>query len=180
MATVGAPHGVRGAVKLTVYAADPLGLKRYNPFETGEGARLKLTKVRLIGKSIVGEFEGIADRNAAEALRGAELHVPRQRLPRPDADEFYHVDLIGLEARTVGGELLGTVRAVSDFGAGDLLEIDGENSILVPFTRAVVPEIDFDAGTLTIDPPPGLLEDGDADDAHPDDAQLDDGGPDSA
>ena len=160
MATVGAPHGVRGGVKLTVFAEDPLTLRRYNPFESGEGARLKLTKVKPIGKAIVGEFEGVGDRNAAEALRGTELYVPRQRLPRPDEDEFYHVDLIGLEARTSAGTLLGTVRAVSDFGAGDLLEIAGPVPMVVPFTRAVVPAIDFETGTVTVDPPAGLLDDG--------------------
>lgn len=158
MATVGAPHGVRGGVKLTVFAEDPLTLRRYNPFETGEGARLKLVRLKPIGKALVGEFEGVADRNAAEALRGTELYVPRQRLPRPDPDEFYHVDLIGLEARTLAGEVLGVVRAVSDFGAGDLLEIAGPTALVVPFTRAVVPEINFEEGFLTVDPPPGLLD----------------------
>ena len=140
MATVGAPHGVRGGVKLTVFAEDPLTLRRYNPFETGEGGRLKLVRLKPIGKALVGEFEGVADRNAAEALRGTELYVPRQRLPRPDDDEYYHVDLIGLAARTVAGEPLGHVRAVNDYGAGDILEIAGEGgTVLVPFTRAIVP-----------------------------------------
>jgi len=127
--------------------------------------------VKPIGKALVADFDGIGDRNAAERLRGTELYVPRSRLPRPHEDEFYHVDLIGLEARTVTGEPLGTVRAVNDFGAGDILEIIGARTVLVPFTRAIVPEVDLAAGTLTVDPPPGLFDDetpppshGDADD----------------
>lgn len=161
MATVGAPHGVRGAVKLTVFAEDPLGLKRYNPFETRDGRRFKLKSVKPIGKAIVAEVEGVADRNAAEALRGVELFVPRRRLPRPDEDEFYHVDLIGLEAVTVTGEPLGRVKSVNDYGAGDILEIVGTRTVLVPFTRAIVPEVDLAAGTLLVDPPAGLLDDTD-------------------
>ncbi|GAB5375463.1 MAG: ribosome maturation factor RimM [Acuticoccus sp.] len=169
MATVGAPHGVRGAVKLTVFAEDPLSLRRYNPFLTGEGATLKLARIKPIGKALVGEFDGIGDRNAAETLRGTELYVPRQRLPRPDDDEYYHVDLIGLAARTLAGEPLGHVRAVNDYGAGDILEIAGDGgTVLVPFTRAIVPTVDLAAGLLTVDPPAGLLDD-EGDDGGPDD-----------
>ncbi|MEM0908736.1 MAG: ribosome maturation factor RimM [Pseudomonadota bacterium] len=158
MAKVGAPHGVKGGVKLTVFAEDPLGLRRYNPFATGDGRTLKLTKVRAIGKALVGEFDGVGDRNGAEGLRGVDLFVPRQRLPRPDEDEFYHVDLIGLTAQTATGHILGTVRQVSDYGAGDILEIAGETTVLVPFTRAIVPDVFIDRGFLIVDPPSGLLE----------------------
>lgn len=158
LATVGAPHGVRGAVKLTVYAEDPLGLRRYNPLQTADGTRFKLLGIKPIGKALVAELEGIGDRNAAERLRGTELYVPRRRLPRPDEDEFYHVDLIGLEARTVSGEPLGRVLAVNDYGAGDILEIAGERTVLVPFTRAIVPEVDIAAGILVVDPPEGLFD----------------------
>ncbi|MEO1102247.1 MAG: ribosome maturation factor RimM [Pseudomonadota bacterium] len=159
MAMIGAPHGVRGAVKLTVFADDPLGLRRYNPFETPDGKRLKLTSVKAIGKGIVVTLDGIGDRTAAEALRGVELSIPRSRLPRPDEDEFYHVDLIGLAAHLPDGTLLGKVTAVSDYGAGDILEIVGDSTVLVPFTLAIVPDVDLAAGTLTVDPPPGLLDD---------------------
>ena len=167
LASVGAPHGVRGAVMLTVFAEDPLGLRRYNPFETSDGRRLKLTKLSAIGKSVVAEIDGVTDRDAAAALRGLTLSVPRSRLPRPDEDEFYHVDLIGLAARTVDGTELGTVRTVSDYGAGDILEIEGEKTYLVPFTRAIVPDVDLAAGTLTVDPPVGLLDDAPAGEGAP-------------
>ena len=158
MATIGAPHGVRGAVKLTVYAEDPLTMKRYNPFQSDDGGTFKLKSVKPIGKSLVAEIDGVTDRNTAETLRGIDLYVPRKRLPRPDADEFYHVDLIGLEARLVSGEVLGTVRAVNDFGAGDILEIAGARTLLVPFTQECVPAVDIEAGTLTVDPLPGLFD----------------------
>lgn len=158
MAEIGAPHGVRGAVRLTVFAEDPLGLRRYNPFETDDGRTFRIRSLKTVGKGVVAEIEGVTDRDAAAALRGLALSVPRSRLPRPDEDEFYHVDLVGLEARLVTGEVLGRVRGVADFGAGDVLEIAGEEVVMVPFTRAVVPQVDIAGGFLAIDPPPGLLE----------------------
>ncbi|WP_108662402.1 ribosome maturation factor RimM [Acuticoccus kandeliae] len=159
IATIGAPHGVRGAVKLTVFAEDPLALRRYNPYEDEAGRRFKLTSVKPIGKSIVAEIEGVADRNAAETLRGTTLMVPRSRLPRPDEDEFYYVDLIGLEARHVDGTPLGTIRGVADHGAGDVIEIDGDINLMLPFTREIVPEVRIAEGYIVVDPPEGLLDD---------------------
>lgn len=170
MAQVGAPHGVRGAVRLTVFAEDPFVLKRYNPFETDDGRSFKLKSLKETGKGIVAEIEGIADRDAAAALRGRTLSVPRARLPRPDEDEFYHVDLVGLEARLVSGGVLGRVRGVADFGAGDVLEIHGDQVVVVPFTQEAVPEVDIAGGFVVIDPPPGLLEAPEEDDAAADDA----------
>jgi len=158
MAELGAPHGVRGALRITVFAEDPFDLRRYNPFQTADGRLLKLRSVKSVGKGLVAEFEGIDDRDAAAPLRGARLTVPRNRLPRPGEDEFYHVDLVGLEARLPGGGVLGRVRGVADFGAGDVLEIAGARTVMVPFTSEAVPEVDAGAGYLVVDPPPGLLE----------------------
>jgi 16S rRNA processing protein RimM len=160
MAEVGAPHGVRGAVRLNVFAEDPLALRRYNPFTDDAGRTVKIRSLKPIGKGLVAEIEGVDTRDAAEALRGTRLSVPRSRLPRPDEDEFYYVDLVGLEARLVTGEVLGRVRGVADHGAGDVLEVDASPALLVPFTRAVVPTVDVASGFLVIDPPPGLLEPG--------------------
>ena len=161
MARIGAPHGVRGAVRLTVFAEDPLALRRYNPFTDDAGRTLKLKAVRAAGKSHVAEIEGVASREEADRLRGAMLRVPRRRLPRPDDEEYYHVDLIGLEAQLEDGTVLGRVAAVNDFGAGDVLEIGGTRSVLVPFTREVVPHVDLAAGRLVVAPLEGLLEDAD-------------------
>lgn len=165
MARIGAPHGVRGAVRLAVFAQDPLALRRYNPFETGDGRTLRITSLKETGKGIVAELEGVSDRDAAAALKGATLTVPRARLPRPDEDEFYHVDLVGLEARLAAGGVLGRVRGVADFGAGDVLEIHGEKVVVVPFTREAVPVVDVAGGFLVVDPPPGLLEEDEGEDA---------------
>lgn len=159
MAEIGAPHGVRGAVRLTVFAEDPLAIRRYNPFEDEAGRRFRIVRLTVVGKSIVAELDGVADRNTAQTLVGTRLLVPRNRLPRPDEDEYYYVDLIGLEARDVSGNRLGQVTGVADYGAGDILEIAGERTILVPFTRTVVPEVDIAGGTLTVDPPAGLIDD---------------------
>lgn len=158
MAAIGAPHGVRGDARLTVFAQDPLALRRYNPFETDDGRTLTLTAVRRLGKGLVAAFAGVEDRDAAATLRGQTLWIPRARLPAPAADEFYHVDLVGLEARLADGGVLGIVRAVSDFGAGDILEVRGSETVLVPFTRAVVPHVAVGEGYLVVDPPPGLLD----------------------
>lgn len=160
MARIGAPHGVRGEVRLSVFTEDPLALRRYNPFTTPSGSTVKLTRIKQSGKAIVGAIEGVEDRDAANALNGTELSIPRARLPRPEEDEFYHVDLIGLSAVHVDGAALGTVRAIVDYGAGDLMEIAGETSLLVPFTRAAVPTVDVERGVVFVDPPPGLLDDG--------------------
>jgi 16S rRNA processing protein RimM len=165
MAEIGAPHGVRGAVRIVVFAEEPMALKRYNPFETADGRTLKLRSVKAMGKGLVAEFDGVADRDAAAALRGARLMVPRSRLPRPEEDEFYHVDLVGLEARLADGGTLGRVHGVADFGAGDVLEIRGGTTVMVPFTRDVVPEVDVAGGYLVVRPPPGLLDEPDGDEA---------------
>ena len=103
---------------------------------------------------VIAALDGVADRNAAEGLRGLRLYVAKDVLPPPDEDEFYHADLLGLEA-VQDGEPVGTVRSVIPAGETEVLEIDrglGEQSLLVPFTRAAVPEIDLAGGRLTIDP----------------------------
>jgi len=106
---------------------------------------------------VVAGLDGVGDRNAAEALKGLRLYVARSELPEADEDEFYHADLLGLKVVMVeGGAEVGTVRAIIPAGATEVLEIDrgpGEYTLLVPFTRAVVPEIDIKAGWLSIDPP---------------------------
>lgn len=178
MAVIGAPHGVRGAVKLNVFAHDPLALRRYNPFLAKDGRSVRLRSLKAIGKGIVAEVEGVDDRTAAEGLRGLELSVPRRRLPRPEEDEFYHVDLVGLEARLADGTVLGTVEGVADHGAGDVLDIGGPQALAVPFTREVVPVVNIAAGFLIVAPLPGLLagDDGPDDAEHSTDERGEEGG----
>ena len=161
MATVGAPHGVRGEVRLNVFAEDPAVLSKLGPFRTEGGREITIRSIRAQGGRLIARLDGIEDRDAAAALTGATLTLDRAQLPPIGEDEtFYHADLIGLAAMLVDGSCLGRVTAVQDFGAGDLLEITlaegGE--VWVPFTRAVVPEVDVAAGRLTVDPPDGLLD----------------------
>ncbi len=120
--------------------------------------------LRLIGNAkgvVVAKVAGIEDRDRAEALRGLRLYLPRDALPPPGDEEYYHADLIGLDAALTDGTPLGQVRAVHDFGAGDTLEIARPigQPVMVPFTRAIVPVVDIAGGRLVVDPPPGLLDD---------------------
>ena len=159
---VAGAFGVRGELRVKAFTADPADVAAYGPVETEDGRSFRL---RVTG-SPKGDFvavraAGIEDRNAAEALRGVRLYVPRTVLPAPEEDEFYHADLIGLAVVRQSGESLGTVVAVQDFGAGDLLEIRTEGggaSVLMPFTRETAPEIDLGAGRIVADPPPGLFD----------------------
>jgi len=144
---------VRGELRLKSFTAEPMAVADYGVLETEDGLRrFELLSARPAGEVLVVRLAGIADRNAAEALTGALLYVPRERLPAPDEDEFYHADLIGLAAETPEGEAVGRVIAVQNFGAGDLVEIavPGAPSLLVPFTREVVPDVDVAGGRLVV------------------------------
>jgi 16S rRNA processing protein RimM len=154
-------HGVRGAVRVKSFTAEPTDVARYGPLEDESGERR--FKLRLVGSAkgvVIGKLAGIDDRDQAEALRGLRLYLSRAALPPPAEDEYYHADLIGLEAVLADGTPFGRVRAVHDFGAGDTLDIDRPQGppVMVPFTRAVVPVVDIDGGRLVLDPPPGLLD----------------------
>jgi 16S rRNA processing protein RimM len=159
---IAGPHGVRGLVRVKSFTAEPADVAAYGPVED-EAGRRRFT-LEIVGHAkgvLIARVPGIADRDAAEALRGVRLYVPRAVLPPPDEEEYYHADLIGLEAVFLDGSPFGRVRAVHDFGAGDSLEVtraDGGGTVLVPFTRAAVPVVDVAAGRLVIDPPQGLLD----------------------
>ena len=148
---------------MSSHTANPLDLGAYGPLETEDGRRLKLRKVRAGKNVVIASFEGITDRDQAEALKNRRLYVARGRLPEPDEDEFYHADLIGLRAETADGATIGTVLAVQDFGGGDLIEVKfagSSRTAYLPFTRAVVPVVDVKGGRLVVDPPDGLLDEG--------------------
>jgi 16S rRNA processing protein RimM len=153
-------QGVRGAVRIKSFTADPADIAAYGPVEDESGERR--LDLRLVGAAkgvLIAKLHGVDDRDRAEALRGLRLYLAREALPPPGEDEYYHADLIGLDAALVDGTPIGRVRAVHDFGAGDTLEIDRPEGppVMVPFTRAIVPIVDLDAGRLVLDPPPGLL-----------------------
>ena len=154
-------HGLRGEVHIRSYTADPADLGAYGPlYDEGGEPAIRVHVQRVVKGQVVARVDGIEDRGAAEALKGLHLYVPRTALPEPGEEEYYHADLIGLRAELVGGRVLGTIRAIYDFSAGDVLEIArGKEVVMVPFTRAVVPEVDLARGRVVVDPPPGLIED---------------------
>ncbi len=121
-AIVGA-HGVAGDVRLKLFGDGPEGLKLYKSFEI-PGGTLTLKSIRPGPNGAVARFAEIKDRTAAEGLRGTALTVPRSALPPLADGEYYHVDLIGLPCTSSEGELLGSIVAVENFGAGDIIEIE--------------------------------------------------------
>ena len=124
VAQIGGAHGLRGEVKLKSFTADPLAVRNYGPLTAEDGsASLEIETLRPAKGHLVARFRGIGDRNAAERLANLRLFVPRERLPPPATDEFYHADLIGLCAVTPDGIEIGTVAAIHDFGAGNILEL---------------------------------------------------------
>lgn len=156
LAQVTTAHGVRGALKLRCFTERPENVAAYGPLCDERGRELFAVFVqRAVPGGAIVTAEGIADRDAAEALRGTRLYVPRSRLPALEPDEFYHEDLVGLAVCDADAREIGRVRAVLDFGGGEMLEIEtarGESE-LVPFTRAAVPEIDLARGTIVVAPP---------------------------
>ena len=157
IARIGAPHGVKGAVRVKAFTGDAAAIGDYGPLVAMDGQAFEIAHLRPEKSVVIVSFAGVDGRDAAAALNGTELYVARSALPASDdADEFYHVDLIGLAALMPDGERLGTVIAVHDFGAGEMLEIEQARgkTLLLPFTRAVVPQIDLAGGRLVVVPPP--------------------------
>jgi 16S rRNA processing protein RimM len=156
IARIGAPHGVRGAVKLWTFTQDPLAVQRYGPLATKDGARqFEVTHAREAKGHLVATLKGIATREGAERLSGIELYIARDKLPATDTDEYYHADLIGLAAVNAANEPIGRVIAIHNFGAGDIIEVAPPNgaTMLLPFTNAVVPTVDLGKGCVVIELP---------------------------
>jgi 16S rRNA processing protein RimM len=156
VARIGAPHGVRGAVKLWTFTEDPMAVTRYGPLATKDGARrIEVTHVREAKGHLVATLKGVVTREDAERLNGLELYVAREKLPATEADEYYHADLIGLAAVNAAGAPVGRVIAIHNFGAGDIIEIAPLNgaTMLLPFTNAVVPVVDIAAGHVVVELP---------------------------
>ena len=154
----GAPQGVRGEVRVKSYTQVPKALTTYGALTDAKGARaFSFEAVRALKDDmLVVRVAGIATRDAAQALTGVELFARRKQLPPPDEEEFYYDDLVGLTAVTRDGVTLGRVASLSNFGAGDILEIapeGGGEALSLPFTKAVVPEIDFVGRRVVIEAP---------------------------
>ncbi len=152
---IGAPHGVRGEVRLRSFTAEPAAIASYGPLQTDDGRAIEIESLRPAKDHFVAALAGIHDRDAAAQLANAKLYVPRQRLPHlADPEEFYHSDLIGLEVVDRAGEQLGSVVAIHNFGAGDLLEVrlDASNKTeLLAFNDTNVPRVDVPGGKLVLD-----------------------------
>ncbi|MFQ6547283.1 ribosome maturation factor RimM [Aestuariibius sp. 2305UL40-4] len=161
LGTIGGAFGVHGEVRLKSFCAIPEDIADYTPLETEKGR--VFNQIVLTGRTkngLTARLDGVTTKEEADALRNTELFAPRDRLPPTDDDEFYYADLIGLPVFDTGGEQLGTVRAVQNHGAGDLLEIHApgrSTTILLPFTQEAVPTVDLTAGRIVADPPEGLF-----------------------
>ncbi len=155
VARIGAAHGVRGEVRLWSFTEVPEAVADYGPLETEDGQRrFEIASMRAAKDHFVARLKGVDDRDAAEALRNVELYVARERLPAiAEDDTFYVADLVGLDAVTADGDALGTVTAVHNFGAGDIVEIKpagGGAPLMLSFTEANVPRVDVEARRIVV------------------------------
>ena len=155
--------GVRGEVRLKSFCAHPEDVAAYGPLWSEDGARrFEVSVTGQIKNGLAARLSGVATKEQADALRGVRLFAPREALPGLPDDEYYHADLIGLEVTDTGGTVLGRVKSVLNHGATDLLEVHGPGltaTVLVPFTRDIVPTVDLAAGRIVADPPEGLFPD---------------------
>ena len=155
VARFGAPHGVRGEVRLWSYTEDPLAILDYGALETGDGMRtFEIEALRPQKEFLVARIVGVSDRIAAERLRNLELYIPRDRLPPIDEEATWYIsDLIGLTAETSEGVAVGTVAAVHNFGAGHVVEIApvaGGQTLMLPFTAETIPAVELPHGRVVV------------------------------
>jgi 16S rRNA processing protein RimM len=158
---IGAAQGLKGEVRLRSYTQDPAAIARYGALDDEHGRRIEIEILRVTPKALIVRIKGVTTREGAEALANTKLYIARSRLPERAEEEWYHADLIGLAVVNAGGAPIGTVISVQNFGAGDLIEIKpsaGGPTVLVPFTRDAVPEVDVEGGRLVLVPPEGLFE----------------------
>ncbi|SHJ57178.1 16S rRNA processing protein RimM [Shimia gijangensis] len=158
---VAGAYGVRGEVRLKSFTAESEAIADYAPLSTEDGTQeFTVTLTRAIKNGIVARLSGVSSKEQADALKGQKLYAPRDRLPSLPDDEYYYADLVGVEVRDTGGNVLGHVASVQNHGAADLLEITGPGlkaTVLLPFTHASVPTVDLEAGRIIADPPDGLF-----------------------
>ena len=168
LGVIGAPHGVRGQVRIKSYTGDPLAIGDYGPLFGKDGTRFEIVNARQAKGVVVATLKGVTTREVAEALRGEELFVARDQLPDDELEEeeFYIDDLVGLTALDEAGAVTGHVVAVHNFGADDMIEVRSlrGGTVLYPFTREVVPDIDFEEGWLRLLPPDEIIVQPDAGD----------------
>ncbi|MEO3387193.1 ribosome maturation factor RimM [Mesorhizobium sp. CAU 1741] len=168
MAVIGAPHGIRGEVRVKTFTGDPLALGDYGPLHAADGRVFTVASIRPAKTVVVVRFKEVASREAAEAVTGTELFIDRTALPDDlDDDEFYFADLIGLAVRDETDTVIGKVTAIQNFGGGDIVEVAlaGRRTVMIPFTIAAIPEITVGEGYIRVDTKSaGLVDDDDDDD----------------
>lgn len=154
VARIGAAHGTGGEVRLWPYTAQAGDVAAYGPLQTADGAQaFEIVALRPGKEFLVARLKGVTDRTAAERLCNTDLYVPRDRLPAPEPGEFYQADLAGLRAEDAAGRVVGTVVAVHNFGAGDILEIapaGGGETLMHPFSTTAVPRVEVAAGRIVV------------------------------
>lgn len=156
LAVVTAAQGLKGEVRVKTFTETPERLAGYGVLHTAEGRKLEIAALRVSkGDGAVIRFRGIEDRDSAELLVNAKLLIERDALPATASDEFYHADLIGLRAQDGEGRVIGEIRAIHNFGAGDVIELEriGGGTLLLPFNRDFVPSIDFANRCITVSEP---------------------------
>ncbi len=147
MGIFGAAQGLTGEVRLQSYCENPLDINQYGALTSDTGKVFELTHLRTTKNMLVARVKGISDRTAAEQLTNIALYIDRALLGEAsDEDEYFHADLVGLNVMDENHERLGTVLALFNFGAGDMLEIrpvTSGKSVMLPFTKAAVPSINI-------------------------------------
>ena len=147
------PQGLQGAVRIRSYTAWSEDIASYGLLSDVTGEReFSIRILRSTKKGLVAELSGVDDRTAAEEIKGLELYVSRDALPEPDEEEFYYSDLIGLDVEDEDGKVMGQVKMMDNYGAGEVMEVtlsSGE-AFLLPFTREAVPVVDVAAGKIQI------------------------------
>lgn len=161
VAQLGGAFGVKGELRLKSFCATPEDIADYGPFQLDNGQTIQtLVLTGQIKGGFSARLDGVITKEDADALKGQKLNVPRSALPSLPDDEFYYSDLVGLTVLDTGGTTIGTVKAVQNHGAGDLLEIiakGASSTLLLPFTKDAIPTVDLATGRIIADPPGGIL-----------------------
>lgn len=154
-------HGIKGEVRLKSFTSEPLSIGRFGPLRSSSGQSFEIMKLKAAKDDFIASLKGVNDRNEAETLKGVELFVSREKLPKLKTHDTYAHDLMGLDVILENGSRLGRLVGMPNYGAGDLLEVavDGESeTILIPFTNAFVPQDDFTNGKIVVNLPEGYLD----------------------
>ena len=155
------PHGIKGAVRVKSFTEKPESIAEYGTLHDKYGKSFDLQLEGQSKGALIVSIKGMTTRTQAEVLKGTELFIKRKVLPHTDDEEYYHADLLGLYVYNRDGKKMGVVKAIHNFGAGDIVEVmiaETENTVLIPFNNNTVPEIDFVKQEMIVEIPLGLLD----------------------